>query len=210
MADDSGSGENTDGDGSDGSQTPSQQPNGSQGGQNGSQTGQGGSQAGQNGGEGDESLEQLRERLAAVERDRDSWKQRSRQHEDRAKQNADAAKAKGTLEEQIDALRKDIATRDAEAVTERAEQASDKLHARLVRGGLSDDDAATLVGSIDPMRLLVEGKPDTGEIDKLAKSLVKVGTRPAPDGDQGRKGGDQPPSMNQLIRGFAQRNQVSS
>lgn len=155
-----------------------------------------------------DDAEALRKQIAELEADRDTWKKRSRQHEDRAKKNQDDARAKQSIEEQLEQMRADLAERDAAAVEERAGLATEKLHAKLVRGGISDDDATALIGAIDPMRLLEDGKPDSKEIDRLAKSLTKIATRPAADADQGRKGGDSPRSMNQIIRDAAKRNNV--
>lgn len=155
-----------------------------------------------------DDAETLRKQIAELEADRDSWKKRSRQNEDRAKKNQDDARAKQSVEEQLEQMRADLAERDTAAVEERAGIATEKLHAKLVRGGISDDDAASLIGAIDPMRLLDDGKPDNKEIERLAKSLTKIATRPAADADQGRKGGDSPRSMNQIIRDAAKRNNV--
>ena len=155
-----------------------------------------------------EDAEALRKQIADLEADRDNWKKRSRQNEDRAKKNQDDARAKQSVEEQLEQLRADLAERDSAAIEERAGIATEKLHAKLVRGGISDDDATSLLAAIDPMRLLEDGKPDSKEIDRLAKSLTKIATRPAADADQGRKGGDSPRSMNQIIRDAAKRNNV--
>ena len=119
-----------------------------------------------------------------------------------------ATKAAQTTEEKLEQLRSDLAERDAAQVQERADQASDKLHAKLIRGGLTDEDATALVGTIDPLRLLEDGKPSSAEIDKLAKTLTKIGTRQQPDPDQGRQGGTAAPSMNQMIREAAGRTRV--
>lgn len=127
----------------------------------------------------------------------------------KAKKSDEDAKAKQTVEEQLEQLRKDMADRDAAATAEKAEIATDRLHSKLVRGGLSDDDASTLVGTIDAFRLLEEGKPNGSEIDRISKALLKIGTRQAPDRDQGRKGGDAPPSMNEIIRTAAKRTSVT-
>lgn len=160
-----------------------------------------GAPAGKSGGEDD--LDALRKQVSDLEADRDHWKSTSRKHEDQAKKNRDDARAKQTVEEQLEGLRRDIADRDAADIASRAEMAAEKLHAKLVRGSLSDDDATALVGLIDPTRLLVDGKPDPGEIDKVAKSLTKTVARPAPDPDQGRRGGAPPRDMNQLFRDAA-------
>lgn len=150
---------------------------------------------------GEQDVGELLKRLEKLEAERDSWKKRSRQHEDRAKQNADAAREKQTTEEQIEQLRKDIADRDAQDIADKQDLAVEKLHAKLVRGRMSDEDATALVEMIDPMRLLADGKPDAREIDKVAKSLTKIGGRSTPDPDQGRRGGDQTPTgMSDLIR----------
>lgn len=151
----------------------------------------------------------LQAQIDKLTADLDKWRSQARKNETRAKENADAVKEKQTVEEQLQQLQKDMADRDAAAVSEKAEIAGDRLHAKLVRGGLSDEDATTLVGTIDAFRLLDEGKPDTKEIDRLAKSLLKIGTRQAPDRDQGAKGGDAPPSMNQMIREAAKRTSVT-
>lgn len=150
----------------------------------------------------------LQRQIDELTAERDKWKSQSRKHETQAKQNANDAKAKQTVEEQLAALQEQMSARDAADVADKAELAGERLQAKLVRGGLSDDDATTLVGTIDVYRLLEEGKPDQGAIDKTAKSLLKVGTRQTPDRDQGRKGGDAPPSMSDMIRGAARRNNV--
>lgn len=154
------------------------------------------------------SADDLQRQIDELTAERDKWKTQSRRHESQAKQNATDAKAKQTVEEQLAALQEQLSARDAADVADKAELAGERLQAKLVRGGLSDDDATTLVGTIDVYRLLEEGKPDQGAIDKTAKSLLKVGTRQTPDRDQGRKGGDAAPSMSELIRGAARRNHV--
>lgn len=126
----------------------------------------------------------------------------------KAKAADEAGKANQTLEEKLEALQREQAERDAAAVQEKADLAAERLHAKLVRGGLSDDDATALVGTIDSLRLLSDGKPDTDEIEKVAKTLTKIGTRASADPDQGKGGGGSPPSMNDMIRAAAGRTRV--
>lgn len=156
----------------------------------------------------DGGADKLQAQIDKLTEDLSKWKAQSRKHESQAKQNAEAAKEKQTVEEQLTQLREQMAARDAADVADKAELAGERLQAQLVRGGLSDDDATTLVGTIDVYRLLEEGKPDGKEIDRLAKSLLKIGTRQTPDRDQGRKGGEAPPTMSELIRDAARRNNV--
>lgn len=120
-----------------------------------------------------------------------------------------AAKANQTLEERVEALQREQADRDAAAVAEKADLASERLHAKLVRAGFTDDDATNLVETIDPLRLLDDGKPSATEIDKVAKTLSKLGNRSQADPDQGSRGGNAAPSMNELIRQAAGRGRVS-
>jgi hypothetical protein len=119
------------------------------------------------------------------------------------------AKANETLEQRVESLQREQAERDAAAVQEKADLAAERLHAKLVRGGLSDGDATALVETIDPLRLLADGRPSAQEIDKVAKTLTKIGTRSQADPDQGARGGNAAPSMNELIRAAANRNRVS-
>jgi hypothetical protein len=123
---------------------------------------------------------------------------------------ADASrKANQTLEERIEEMQREQAERDAAAVSEKADTAVEKLHAKLVRGGFSDDDATALTETIDPLRLLDDGKPSTEEINKVAKTLTKIGKRSQSDPDQGARGGAPATSMNDMIRQAAGRNRVS-
>jgi hypothetical protein len=75
-----------------------------------------------------------------------------------------------------------------------------QVQAKLAEAGLSANDMTGLFDLIDPVALLKDGEPDEAAITKLAKSLVRVAGRTTPDRDQGRRGGDGPVDMNQLIR----------
>lgn len=147
----------------------------------------------------------LESRIAAAQAEVEKWKGLARKHEDRAKANAaDASKAK-TVEQQLSELQQRLSDRDAADAQKTAVLASEKLTARLVRAGLTDEDATVIAANVDASRLVKDGSPDAKAIDELAASLAKVASRPAPDPDQGRKNGSVPADMNALIRQAAGR-----
>jgi hypothetical protein len=137
----------------------------------------------------------------------EQWKALARKHEDRAKRNYEAAskakeaesKAK-SVEEQLSELRKAMADRDVADMQRNGRLAVTQVQAKLAEAGLSAADMTGLFDLIDPVALLKDGEPDEAAITKLAKSLVRVAGRTTPDRDQGRRGGDGPVDMNQLVR----------
>lgn len=131
--------------------------------------------------------------------DSDRWKSLARKHEDRAKTNAEAASKAKTVEEQLAELNKKLTERDAADLTRSGRLAVTQVQANLASSGFKPDDVAGLLDLIDPSVLLTDGEPDKAAIDKLTKSLIKVGGRVTPDPDQGRKGGTGT-DMNSVIR----------
>lgn len=164
--------------------------------------------SGSAGGEGDERRYTREELEKTVERRLKREREKYRDYDQLKQQAQERQQANQTLEQQVEQLRREQADRDAAAVQEKADLAAERLHSKLVRGGLSDSDAGTLVESIDSLRLLEDGKPSKTAIDKIAKALVKVGTRAAADQDQGQKGGSAVPTMNELIRSAANRSRM--
>jgi hypothetical protein len=125
-----------------------------------------------------------------------------------------AAAAK-TTQEQLDELRQQFtqqqdewqqqqAKRDEQDIERAGKTAHTQLRAALLEHGIkvADIDQELLP---DPVRLLKNGEPDDKAITKFATALAKVAGRPAPDPDQGQKGGDAPTDMNALIRRAAGR-----
>lgn len=142
----------------------------------------------------------LEARLAELEADRDKWKAQARKHEGRARDNAQAASKSQTLEQQIEALRSDIADRDVRDVERNSRLAMTQVKAQIAEAGIKPKDVADLLELVDPLRLLADGEPDEKAIAKIAASITRTGGRPQPDNDQGRRGGNAPADMNQIIR----------
>lgn len=150
--------------------------------------------------------------LAQWRAEADKWKNlarkheaRARQNEDRAKQNADAASKAKTVEEQLNELREQLVQRDIADIERASREATAQIHLRLAEAGVSRNDAAGLLETVDPIRLLNDGQPDEKAIKKLADSLIRLSGRATPDPDQGRRGDDGPLNMNDILRRAAGR-----
>jgi hypothetical protein len=135
----------------------------------------------------DRMVKQRAERIAA------------KKYGDYAELKEQASKAK-SVEDQLSELRKAMADRDVADMQRNGRLAVAQVQAKLAEAGLSANDMTGLFDLIDPVALLKDGEPDEAAITKLAKSLVRVAGRTTPDRDQGRRGGDGPVDMNQLIR----------
>lgn len=118
-----------------------------------------------------------------------------------------AANQSKTLEERLTAAEKVIAERDVRDIERNGRLALSQVKAKLAEEGFSASDADGLLEQIDPARLLTNGEPDVKSIEKLATSLSKFAGRTTPDRDQGQRGGDASPGMNQIIRRAAGRSQ---
>jgi hypothetical protein len=138
--------------------------------------------------------------LARLKADLDKWKSLARRHEGRAKENAQAAAKAKSVEEQIEELRSQIAERDITDVERNGRLAMTQVHAALAEAGIKKSDVEGLLELVDPTTLLADGEPNDKAINKLAASLTKVAGKVTPDRDQGRKGGNAPPNMNDIIR----------
>ena len=135
------------------------------------------------------SVSKLKERL-----------EHARTWEQRAKDNKGAADQAKTLQQQVEDLRQEQATRD-----ERDGKRAERLALADVRAGLSDagiktDDVKDLLGEIDPRRLIKDGEPDDKAVARLVSALAKAAGRATADPDQGKTGGKPPSDMNALIR----------
>ncbi|MGH3881949.1 MAG: hypothetical protein ACRDRC_00915 [Pseudonocardiaceae bacterium] len=133
-------------------------------------------------------------------KDAAKWKALARKHEGTARQRSDAASKAKTLEEQVAELRSQMAERDVAEVERSGRLALAHVHTKLAEAGIKPGDVAGLLELVDPVQLLIDGQLDDKAIDKLAGSLTKVAARVTPDHDQGRKGGEAPQNMNDLIR----------
>lgn len=138
--------------------------------------------------------------LARLKADLDKWKTLARRHEGRAKENAQAAAKAKSVEDQIAELRTQLAERDVADVERNGRMAMTQVHAALAEAGIKKADSAEFLELVDPTTLLTDGQPDDKAITKLAGSVKKLAGRVTPDFDQGRKGGDAPLNMNDLIR----------
>lgn len=93
----------------------------------------------------------------------------------------------GKLNEEVTKLRETVANHDSEAVEAAGNLAVERLHTKLARAGLSEQDASALLEHIDPLRLLNEGAPSAKAIDNVASSLTRSLGRPGVDDDQGKR-----------------------
>jgi hypothetical protein len=135
-----------------------------------------------------------------LNKEAEKWRSLARKHEGRAKENADAAAKAKSVEDQIAELRSQLAERDVADVERNGRMAMTQVHAALAEAGIKKVDAAGFLELVDPTTLLTDGQPDEKAIGKLAESVKKLAGRVTPDFDQGRKGGNAPPNMNDLIR----------
>jgi len=125
----------------------------------------------------------------------------SRTWEKRAKENKSAADTAKTLEQQVEELRGSLAKREQADAERNAKLAMSQVKSALADKGVRMEDVKDLLAEIDPAaRLLDGGDVDDQAVERLAASLARAAGRPAPDPDQGRKGGTPPSDMNQLIR----------
>jgi hypothetical protein len=138
--------------------------------------------------------------VARLSKEAEKWRSLARKHEGRAKENADAAAKAKSVEDQIAELRSQLAERDIADVERNGRMAMTQVHAALAEAGIKKADAAGFLELVDPTTLLTDGQPDEKAIGKLAESVKKLAGRVTPDFDQGRKGGNAPPNMNDLIR----------
>lgn len=125
----------------------------------------------------------------------DQWKSYARKHERRAEK---AEKSLRQLQEQV-------ANQDSEIVEHQQSVARERLATALARSGVAEQDAATLIEHIDPMRLLADGAPSTEAISQVARSL-SVTTHPRAgdtDVDQGKRSDVDGLSADQWIRNQA-------
>lgn len=144
-----------------------------------------------------------KEQLTKLQADLDKWKSLARKHEGRARENAEAASKTKTVEEQLEEVRKTLAERDVADQHRNGRLAMVQVQHKLAEAGLTSEDVAGLLELIDASTLLKDGEPDDGAIEKLAKSLIKVGGRSTPDRDQGKRSQNAPQDMNSLIRRMA-------
>lgn len=93
----------------------------------------------------------------------------------------------GRLNEELSQLREREANHDTEAVEAAGALATERLHTKLARAGLSEQDAGALLEHIDPLRLLEDGKPNGKAIDSVASSLTRSLGRAGVDEDQGKR-----------------------
>lgn len=127
----------------------------------------------------------------------------ARKWEGRAKDNAQAAQKAQSLEQQLEAIRREQADRDLRDLARAQRTATTELRAHLVGLGLSDADAREAIELIDPDKLLTDGEPDEKAIQKVARSLGKVTGRATPDRDQGaggQNGSTGPQSMSSWVQ----------
>lgn len=110
----------------------------------------------------------------------EKWRALARKHETNAK---GARQAR----EELDELRETVAKNDVAAVEAASSLASERLHTRLARAGMSQQDAESLVEHIDPMRLIENGKPSPKALDAVAASLARSLGRGSVDADQGQR-----------------------
>lgn len=154
------------------------------------------------------SDDDIKSEMARLKADLDKWKSLARRHEGRAKENAQAAAKAKSVEDQIAELRAQLAERDVADVERNGRMAMTQVHAALAEAGIRKADAAGFLELVDPITLLTDGQPDDKAINKLAESIKKLAGRVTPDVDQGRKGGNAPPNMNDLIRGAIRARQM--
>ncbi|GEL19353.1 hypothetical protein [Pseudonocardia asaccharolytica] len=139
-------------------------------------------------------------KVAAAEREVEKWKSLARKHEGNAKANADAASKAKTVEQQLEELRAQLAERDEQDLVRNGRLAKAQVRTKLAEAGIRGDAAAGLLDLVDAAALLRDGEPDDKAIAKFADSLTKLTGQAVPDPDQGRRGGEAPADMNNLIR----------
>lgn len=128
----------------------------------------------------------------------DKWKALARKHE------AHAKKADKAHSDELDQLREQATTQETAATEARHALASERLHTKLARAGVSEDDAAALIEHIDPARLTEDGQPSAKAIDAVAASLSRSASRGV-DEDQGQTSESPTFSPDQWLRKKARR-----
>lgn len=119
----------------------------------------------------------------------DKWKALARKHE----------RENSKTRRELDELREQVSTHE-NAVTEAHHAlASERLHTKLARAGMPEEDAAALIEHIDPQRLVEDGKPSTKAIESVAASLSRSLTRGV-DEDQGQASETPSISADQWLR----------
>lgn len=111
----------------------------------------------------------------------DKWKRAAQKAEKVNKGEA------GRLNKELDQLREAVANHDSESVEAAGALATERLHTKLARAGVSEQDAGALLEHIDPLRLLNDGAPSSKAIDNVASSLARSLGRSGVDDDQGKR-----------------------
>jgi hypothetical protein len=110
------------------------------------------------------------------------------------------AQSKG-VDQQLADLREQLAERDAVDIERAGRLAMAQVRSGLATEGVKVEDVAAVLDLVDPAStLLKNGDPDDAAIAKLVASLSKVSGQVRPDPDQGKRSGQAPVSMNDLIR----------
>lgn len=119
----------------------------------------------------------------------DKWKALARKHE----------RENSKTRRELDELREQVSSHE-NAVTEAHHAlASERLHTKLARAGMPEEDASALIEHIDPQRLVEDGKPSTKAIESVAASLSRSLTRGV-DEDQGQASESPSISADQWLR----------
>lgn len=111
----------------------------------------------------------------------EKWKRAARRAEKINKGEA------GRLNEEVSKLRESVANHDSEVIDAAGTLAVERLHTKLARAGVSEQDASALLEHIDPLRLLNDGSPSSKAIDSVASSLTRSLGRSGVDDDQGKR-----------------------
>lgn len=127
----------------------------------------------------------------------EKWKALARKHEQNEK------KAKADTSE-LDELREQVTNHETTITEARNALATERLHTKLARAGMPEDDATSLIEHLDPSRLLEDGQPSTKAIDAVAASLSRSLTRGV-DEDQGQSSEAPSISPDQWLRKKARR-----
>lgn len=128
----------------------------------------------------------------------EKWKALARKHEQNAKK---ASKASSS---ELDELREQVSSHESDVTEARNALATERLHTKLARAGMPEEDATSLIEHLDPSRLLEDGQPSTKAIDAVAASLSRSLTRGV-DEDQGQASEAPSFSPDQWLRKKARR-----
>lgn len=121
----------------------------------------------------------------------DKWKALARKHEENA--------------QKVEKDRDERVSSHENALTEAHNAlASERLHTKLARAGMPEEDATALIEHLDPQRLLEDGQPSAKAIDAVAASLSRSLTRGV-DEDQGQSSEAPSFSPDQWLRKKARR-----